>query len=128
MMQKKCKAGGCESERLSTGLWSELMDWRSHWKWTKFFEALIFGLAASLFDSVTDLNFAWSVPEDCKNTTDRQPQSFDIDNVSSPCGVLYYKNVERLTYTCIAFPGYFLAFAGLRSFIIKENRQQVLRW
>ena len=114
---KTSKAGANEGVRLSTGLWSELMGWRSHWKLTKFFEALVLGLAASLFDSVADLNFAWSVPEDCKNTTDRQPQPFDLDNVSSPCGVLYYKNVERLTYTCIAFPGYFLAFAGLRNLI-----------
>ena len=112
---KTSKPEGCESERLSTGLWSELMGWRSHWKLTKFFEALVLGLAASLFDSVADLNFAWSVPVDCKNTTDSQPKPFHLDDVSSPCGVLYYKNVERLTFTYIAFPGYFLVFAGLRN-------------
>ena len=37
--------------------------------------------------------------------------------VSSPCGLLYYKNVERLTYTYIAYPGFFLTLDGLRSLV-----------
>ena len=42
---------------------------------------------------------------------------FDKVYVSSPCGLLYYKNVERLTYTYIAYPGFFLAFDGLRNLV-----------
>ena len=38
---------------------------------------------------------------------------FDKVHVSSPCGLLYYKNVERLTYTYIAYPGFLLAFDDL---------------
>ena len=39
-------------------LWKEVKEWRSHWKWRKFLNALFLGLAISLFDSVTDFNFA----------------------------------------------------------------------
>ena len=71
---------------------------------------LVFGLATSVFDFGTDFNFAWSVPRDCENTTANGSQPFDKIFVSSPCGLLYYKNVERLSYTYIAYPGLFLAF------------------
>ena len=98
-------------------LWKEVKEWRSHWKWTTFLNALVLGLAASLFDSVTDFNFAWSVPEDCRNTTDSSVKPFDKVYVSSPCGLFYYKNVERMTYTYIALPGFFLAFDGLRNLV-----------
>ena len=98
-------------------LWKEVKEWRSHWRWSTFLNALVLGLAASLFDSVTDFNFAWSVPEDCRNTTDSSVKPFDKVYVSSPCGLLYYKNVERLTYTYIAYPGFFLAFDGLRNLV-----------
>ena len=98
-------------------LWKEVKEWRSHWKWTNFLSALVLGLAASLFDSITDFNFAWSVPEDCRNTTDSSVKPFDKVYVSSPCGLFYYKNVERLTYTYIAYPGFFLAFDGLRNLV-----------
>ena len=81
-------------------LWKEVKEWKSNWKWTTFLNALVLGLAASLFDSVTDFNFAWSVPEDCRNTTDSSVKPFDKVYVSSPCGLLYYKNVERLTSLC----------------------------
>ena len=74
-------------------LWKEVKEWRSHWKWSTFLNALVLGLAASLFDSVTDFNFAWSVPEDCRNTTDSSVKPFDKVYVSSPCGLLYYSNV-----------------------------------
>ena len=96
-------------------LWKEVKEWRSHWKWRKFLNSLFLGLAISLFDSVTDFNFAWSVPQDCRNTTNSSVKPFDKVYVSSPCGLLYYKNVERLTYTYIAYPGFFLAFDGLNS-------------
>ena len=93
-------------------LWRELKGWRKHWKLRDFFVALIFGLATSLFDFGADFNFAWSVPEDCQNTTATNLQSFDKAFVSSPCGLLYYKNVERTTFTYIAFPGFLLVFSS----------------
>ena len=65
-------------------LWKEVKEWKSNWKWSTFLNALVLGLAASLFDSVTDFNFAWSVPEDC--------------------GLFYFKNVERMTYTHVDRP------------------------
>ena len=98
-------------------LWKEVKEWRSHWKWSKFLNALFLGLAISLFDSVTDFNFARSVPQDCRNTTNSSVKPFDKVYVSSPCGLLYYKNVERLTYTYIAYPGFFLTLDGLRSLV-----------
>ena len=78
---------------------------------------LVFGLVTSAFDFGTDFNFAWSVPKDCENTTANGSQPFDKIFVSSPCGLLYYKNVERLTYTYIAYPGFFLTLDGLRSLV-----------
>ena len=98
-------------------LWKEVKEWRSHWSWSRFLNALVLGLAVSLFDSVTDFNFARSVPEDCRNTTNSSVKPFDKVYVSSPCGLLYYKNVERLTYTYIAYPGFLLAFDGLRNLV-----------
>ena len=58
-------------------LWKEVKEWRSHWKWRKFLNALFLGLAISFFDSVTDFNFARSVPEDCRNTTNSSVKPFD---------------------------------------------------
>ena len=98
-------------------LFMEVKEWRSNWRWSRFVHVLVLGLGASLFDSLTDFNFAWSVPEDCRNTTNSSEKPFDKVYVSSPCGLLYYKNVERLTYTYIAYPGFFLAFEGLRSLV-----------
>ena len=94
-----------------------MKEWRSHWKWRKFLNALFLGLAVSLFDSVTDFNFAWSVPQDCRNTNNSSVKPFDEVYVSSPCGLLYYKNVERLTFTYIAYPGFFFAFDDLDSLV-----------
>ena len=87
------------SEGLSSlqKLCKEVKEWRSHWRWSRFLNALVLGFAVSLFDSVTDFNFARSVPEDCRNTTNSSVKPFDKVYVSSPCGLLYYKNVERLT-------------------------------
>ena len=82
-------------------LWRELKEWRIHWRWSRFLYVLVIGLAFALFDSVTDFNFARSVSQDCRNTTDSSPKPFDKVYVSSPCGLLYYKNVERLTYMYI---------------------------
>ena len=107
------------SEGLSSlqKLCKEVKEWRSHWSWSSFLNALVLGLAVSLFDSVADFNFARSVPEDCRNTTNSSVKPFDKVYVSSPCGLLYYKNVERLTYTYIAYPGFLLAFDGLRNLV-----------
>ena len=46
-------------------MWRELKDWKSNWKKSTFFQALVFGLAASFFDCGTDFYFAWTVPGDC---------------------------------------------------------------
>ena len=111
-----------ESEGIQVGkLWSEMRDWRKHWKLSRFFEVLIFGLAASLFDTGTDFNFVWNVPEACHtavgNITECGVQDFDLAQISSPCGMYHYKEVERLTYTYIAFPGFFLGYSGLQNLV-----------
>ena len=59
-----------QEERGSEGfhvgeLWKEMKEWRQHWKLSTFFNVLVLGLAASLFDSGTDFNFVWSLPADC---------------------------------------------------------------
>ena len=121
----KSEDGECQtgSETESEGgthigeLWVEVKEWRRHWKLSRFFYALTLGLATSLFDFGADFNFAWSVPEDCRNTTATGMQTFHKAFVSSPCGLLYYKNVERLTYTYIAFPGFLLGFSSIRSLV-----------
>ena len=102
-------------------LWREMKEWRKHWKLSRFFNVLIFGLAASLFDSGTDFNFVWSLPANCDggNATDTEcsVQDFDLILLSSSCGLIHHKNLERLTYTFIAFPGVFLGFASLQSLL-----------
>ena len=102
-------------------MWGEIRDWRKHWKLSRFLQVLIFGLAASLFDTGTDFNFVWNVPEACHaasgNITECSVQDFDIAQVSSPCGMFHYKEVERLTYTYIAFPGFFLGYSCLQNLI-----------
>ena len=87
---------------------------------SRFFYVLILGLAASLADSATDFNFTWSVPEACgSNTTECSLQSFDIlAHLSSPCGMFHYKKVERVSYTFIAFPGFFLGYSGIKSLLV----------
>ena len=99
-------------------LWSEIKDWRKHWKLSRFFQVLIFGLAVSLFDSGTDFNFVWNVPEECHvgNITECD-FDFDFAQVNSSCGMFHYKEVERLTYTYIAFPGFFLGFSALQNLV-----------
>ena len=97
-----------------TQLWTEVKEWRSHWKLSKFLQALILGLAASLFDIATDFHFAESVEEDCGFD---EVHEFDF---ASPCGSAYYKNVKRATYTFIAFPGVFLGFALVHSVVRKQ--------
>ena len=98
-----------------------MKEWRKHWKLSRFFNVLILGLAASLFDSGTDFNFVWSLPADCDwgNATDYcRVQDFDNIPLSSPCGLFHYKKVERLTYTFIALPGLLLGFATLQSLLV----------
>ena len=99
-------------------LWGEVKEWRKFWDRYRFFQVLFLGLAASLFDSLTDFNFAQSVETDC-NTTDRWLNStttpFDRSFVSSPCGLMYYKTVERLTYIFICYPTIYLWFDYLPS-------------
>ena len=95
-----------------------MKEWKQHWKLSRFFYVLILGLAASLVDSATDFNFAWSVPEDCRlNTTEYSVEQFDIAYVSSPCGMFVSENVERLTYTYIAYPGFLLGFSALHTLV-----------
>ena len=113
-------------------LLSEMKDWRKHWKLSSFFRVLVLGLVASLADSGTDLNFAWSLPADCGNATDFcSVHDFDLIRLSSPCGLFHYKKVERLTYTFIAFPGLLLIFASLRRLLVvlvgKWTRREVHR-
>ena len=82
-------------------LWREIKEWKNLWQLSRFFSVLILGRVPSLFHTGTDFNFAWSVPKDCCCKINISVQGFDIACVSSPCGLLYYKNVERLTYTPI---------------------------
>ena len=86
-------------------IWKEMKEWKKHWSWGRFFLVLTFGLGASLFDFGSDFNFAWSVEDDCGF---EKTERYDFD---SPCGSVHYKNVERLTFTFVAFPGIFLSFA-----------------
>ena len=88
-------------------IWKEMKEWKKHWSWGRFFLVLTFGLGASLFDFGSDFNFAWSVEDDCGYD---ETKSYDFD---SPCGSVHYKNVERFTFTFIAFPGIFLGFAAI---------------
>ena len=98
-----------ESESVSfSKLWEEVKDWRTNWTWVGFFKALLLGLAASFFDSATDFNFPWSVPVDCANTT-LASKAFKVAYIFSTCGLMFYKNVQRLTFTFIAYPGFLFA-------------------
>ena len=94
-------------------LWKETKDWRQHWKLSKFLQALFLGLAASIFDLATDFHFARSVEEDCGYGGN------EVFNFSSPCGSVHFKNVERVTYTFIAFPGVLMGFATVHN-IVRE--------
>ena len=113
MFQEERGSGGIQVGNL----WLEMKEWRRHWKLSRFFNVLILGLAASLADSGTDFNFVWSVPEACGNATECSLQEFDLDRVSSPCGMFHYKKVERASYLFIALPGFFLGFAGLQRLV-----------
>ena len=105
--------GGETASSPTEELWKEVKEWRKFWDLRRFVQVLFLGLAASLFDSLTDFNFAQSVETDC-NTTDRWLNStttpFDRNFVSSPCGLMYYKTVERTTYVFICYPGIYLGF------------------
>ena len=105
-----------ESDISTEKLWKEIKEWRNHWELRRFFEVLFLGVATSLFDSGTDFNFAWSVPYDCRTANSSILGRFDT-STPNPCGHIYYKNVERLTYTYIAYPGFFLGIEGLQSLV-----------
>ena len=110
-IETKIQDGGMRNDETTSSpmeeLWREVKEWRKFWDRHRFAQVLFLGLAASLFDSLTDFNFAQSVETDC-NTTDRWLNSttspFDRNFVSSPCGLMYYKTVERLTYIFICYP------------------------
>ena len=70
-------------------LWKMVKMWISNWRWSRFVHVLALGLGAPLFDSLTDFNFAGSVPEDCRNTTNSSEKPFGKVYVSSPCGLLW---------------------------------------
>ena len=75
-------------------MWRELKDWKSNWKKSTFFQALVFGLAASFFDCGTDFYFAWTVPGDCSH------EGTELDfriYVSTPCGTIPFNTVETWT-------------------------------
>ena len=76
-------------------LWMEIKEWRKHWRLSSFFNVLILGLAASLFDSGTDFNIAASVPAARGNTTECGVQDFHLTRISSPCGMFHYKEVRQ---------------------------------
>ena len=95
-------------------LWEELKNWKHDWTKSTFFQALVFGLFASLFDCGTDFYFAWNVPKDCQHNDDTL--NFQT-HVSTPCGTFHYKNVEAFTYSAIALPGILLGMAGLQCLI-----------
>ena len=98
-----------ESESVSfSKLWEEVKDWRTNWTWVGFFKALLLGLAASFFDSATDFNFPWSVPVDCANTT-LASKAFKVAYIFSTCGLMFYKNVQRLTFTLTPYPEFLFA-------------------
>ena len=93
-------------------IWRELKDWKSNWKKSTFFKALVFGLAASLFDCGSDFYFAWTVPEDCRH---REGAGINLrTHFLTPCGTLNFKGVEAFTYTAIALPGILLGISGIQ--------------
>ena len=85
-----------------TKLWEELKNWKRDYKKSTFFQALLFGLLASLFDCGTDFYSTWNVPKDCQH--DYYTLNFQT-HVSTPSGAFHYKNVEAFTYSAIALPG-----------------------
>ena len=91
----------------------EVLGWRSHWKTSSFFKAIVFSFAFSLLDTGTDFNFAWNVPTDCGETVT------DFSAIaSSPCGFIQPKRAEFFTYTFIAAPG-ILFFISAASSLLK---------
>ena len=93
-------------------VWKELKEWKSNWKKSMFFKALVFGLSTSLFDCGADFYFAWTVPEDC-GIQDVHDLDFTT-YVSTPCGTTPYEGVEAWTYTAIALPGILLGISGIQ--------------
>ena len=92
-------------------MWRELKDWKSNWKKSTFFQALVFGLAASFFDCGTDFYFAWTVPGECSH------EGTELDfrvYVSTPCGTIPFNTAEAWTYTAIALPGILFGIAGIQ--------------
>ena len=95
-------------------LWREIKDNGPHWNTRRFFQALIFGLLFTLLDTGTDLSFAWNVPDEC-------PLNRPAEELfKTPCGILYPKAVEFMTYTFIALPGVILGFSALQSLAARK--------
>ena len=91
-------------------LWKEVKEWKSSWKKITFFQALVFGLSASLFDCGTDFYFAWTVPDDCQHIAHRLHSWSPL----TPCGNYHFKGVEATTYTAIALPVILLGISGIQ--------------
>ena len=119
-------------------LWNEIKNWRrsEHWNTKKFFQALVLGLLLTFLDTLTDLVFARSLPDEC-------PDSEIIRNISSECPEKFYwavnwqgidyqrmdirsqnhcshvinQRVKFCTYTFIALPGIMLSFSALHSLV-----------
>ena len=89
--------------------WKEVKEWRRHWTTRSFLKALFLGFVFSLFDTGTDLNFAWSVPTDCPS------ENFSDPFNTSSCGMIHPRKVEFLSYTYIALPGVLFCFSACSS-------------
>ena len=92
-------------------LWREIKDNGPHWSTRRFFQALVFGLLFTLLDTGTDFSFAWNVPDECPLTRAAE------ELFKTPCGILYPRAVEFMTYTFIASPGILLGFSALQSLV-----------
>ena len=115
-------------------LLNELKNWRlsEHWNTTKFFRVLIFGLLFTFLDTVTDIVFARSVPDECPDSgfSERISNNFIIkicEEISGSllfqkrmgigsdnhCGHFFSKGVKIAAFTFIALPGIMLSFSAL---------------
>ena len=111
-------------------------------KLSRFFNVLIHRLAASLADSGTEVNFAWSLPADCNwgaiqliiaacKTLTLSVSLLRADSFTA----MYYnqklfhcKEVGRLTYTFLAFPVWPSSWICYSAESPHSIDQQVLHW
>ena len=114
-------------------VFQEATQWREDFRWSKFFQLLVFAFSLSFIDSVSDFNFASKAESECadlmwkpdvKNLT--QKSVWYQTRVNNICSGLLSYYVQSLTYFFVSLAGIFFLLDSLTKLIGTTTRSLIL--